>query len=241
MFKMKSDFRRATGFSLVEMAVVLVIVGLLLSGLLVPLSAQMDIRNYSEARKSMNDIQEALMGYAMTNGYLPCPAISFSNGAEGSRTAGLCNSRSGHLPWAALGLPKLDNWGHLYRYSVTPAYANSLTKITLSPLTGADITIRTRDPLGNLVNLTNANVIPFAVVSMGKNGSGAINDDGSSIADTSATNVDEDTNASGTTSFVSRTFTANTNITFGGEYDDIVIWIPSSVYVSKLVTAGQLP
>ena len=63
------------GFTLIEMAIVLMIVGLLLGGLLVPLSAQMDQRNISDTQKAMSEIKEALIGYAMANGRLPCPAV----------------------------------------------------------------------------------------------------------------------------------------------------------------------
>ena len=62
------------GFTLVEMAIVLMIVGLLLGGLLVPLSAQMEQRNVTETRKQLDEIQQALVGFAIINGRLPCPA-----------------------------------------------------------------------------------------------------------------------------------------------------------------------
>ena len=231
------------GFTLVEMAIVLVIVGLLVSAFLTPLSAQRDLKDYAETQKNLVEIKESLIGYAFTHGYLPCPAISASNGAE-DRTGATCTDpgtgpkRVGYLPWAELGVSKLDSWNHLYRYSVTLAYTNSLAKITLSTL--ADIKIQTRNSLGSLVDLTNANVIPFVVVSMGKNGLGATNDDGSLNVDTSATNTDEETNVGGTTIFVSRDFSSNT--TFGGgEFDDLVTWVPSGVYISRLVQANLLP
>lgn len=231
------------GFTLVEMAIVLVVVGLLVSALLTPLSAQRDLKDYAETKKNLEEIKESLIGYALTHGYLPCPAISASNGVE-DRTGATCTDpgtgpkRVGYLPWAELGVSKLDSWNHLYRYSVTLAYTNSLAKITLS--TSADIKIQTRNSLGNLVDLTNANVIPFVVVSMGKNGLGATNNDGSINVDTSATNTDEDTNVGGTAIFVSRDFSSNT--TFGGgEFDDLVAWVPSGVYINRLVQANQLP
>jgi prepilin-type N-terminal cleavage/methylation domain-containing protein len=229
------------GFTLVEMAVVLVIIGLLIGGLLVPISAQIDLRNYSEERKSMEDINEALLGFAMSNGYLPCPAISSSNGAE-DRTGNTCtgNKRLGFLPWATLGLHKLDSWGHIYRYSVTPAYTDSTTKITLSPLTAGDITVRTRDSAGALTALTTGNS-PAVAVSMGKNGFLAYGDDGVQVANSSATNTDEVTNGNQSISFVSRTYTENTDMAFGGEFDDLVSWISPGVYVSKMVTSNQLP
>ena len=98
------------GFTLLEMAIVLMIVGLLLGGMLVPLTAQMDQRNFTETRKSLDDIQQALIGYAIINGRLPCPASSTSNGVEsfntgsgGNSTNGLCSNfnksrRSGLVP-----------------------------------------------------------------------------------------------------------------------------------------------
>ena len=207
---MSKKISRYQGFTLVEMAVVLVILGLLLSTLLIPLSAQIDQRNYAETKEQLDEIREALIGYGASHGYLPCPAVSASNGSE-DRSANTCtgNKRVGYLPWAELGVPKLDSWGHLYRYSVKLAYADSTTKISLTA--SGDITIQTRDSSGSLVNMSNASSIPAAVVSFGKDGTLAYNDDGTQIANSSATNVDEVTNATGSgTTFVSRTFTANT-------------------------------
>ena len=66
--------RTAKGFTLAELAVVLVIVGLLLGGLMVPLSTQMDNRYRSDTVKALADIREALIGFAIVNGRLPCPA-----------------------------------------------------------------------------------------------------------------------------------------------------------------------
>lgn len=228
------------GFTLVEMAVVLVIVGLLLTGLLLPLSAQMDQRNYSETNRQIIEIKEALIGYGLTNGYLPCPAISATDGSEDRAADGTCDSRVGFIPWLALGVKGTDSWNRLFRYSVTPAYARSDTSVVLSPPTTRDITIRTRDSDGNLVNLSNASDIPVVVISYGKNGYFGTYSDGTFLADGSATNVDEDTNGAGATTFISRDMSDNA-ATDGGEFDDIVAWISPRIYLSKLVAAGHLP
>lgn len=69
------------GFSIMELAVVLVIVALLLGGLLVPLGAQRDVEFTRAAEKSLTEIREALIGFAAINGRLPCPAqASIANG-----------------------------------------------------------------------------------------------------------------------------------------------------------------
>lgn len=229
------------GFSLVEMAIVLVILGLILSSLLLPFSAQIDVSKYSENRKAMSDIKEAIVGFGISYGYLPCPAISAVNGAEDRDIiTGGCvgGKRSGFVPWATLGLPKLDTWGHIYEYSVTPAYANSLNKIGLTTTT--DITIKTRVNGGALTNLSNANAVPMIIFTHGKNGILGFGDDGTQILNNSTTNIDEVANATSSNVFISRDFTNQASIA-GGEYDDVVVWLSPSQYVNRLVLAGQLP
>lgn len=223
---------------MVEMAVVLVIVGLMLGALIIPLSGQMDQRNYSKVQSDMSEIREALIGYGLAHGYLPCPAVSAIDGSE-DRTGSTCtsNKRAGFLPWAELGIPKLDSWGHLYRYSVDLDYVDSVNKISLNEVGG--ITIWTRDSSGNPIKLTNVNAIPAAVVSFGKNGRHGFDTSGNQIIDTSGTNSDEDTNGAGTTTFYSRDYTEVT--AGGGEFDDVVVWLSPTVYLNRMVTAGQLP
>jgi len=230
------------GFTLVEMAIVLMIVGFTLGGLLVSLSTQVDQRDYSQTRQSMEEIREALLGYALSRGYLPCPAISSANGAEDRIVAtGICTNRVGFLPWAELGVKKTDSWNHLYRYSVTPAYSNSPLAIALSPPTARDITIQTRNAAGVLVNLSNPNDIPAVVISHGKNGYGGTSNDGILLSDTSVNNDDEKTNNTGVGNvLVSREFGDNTTTSYG-QFDDIVVWISPNTYLSKMVTVGKLP
>lgn len=228
----------AAGFTLIEMAVVLVVVGLMLGGLLMPISAQLDQRNYTETRRAMSDIREALLGFAMVNGHLPCPAISVSDGREDRATSGICNKRAGFLPWADLGLPKLDGWGHLYRYSATQVFIDATPKASLTST--PDILIKTRDTTGAAVNLTNSGTVVAVVLSFGKNGRWGYSDQGIQAVDGSATNLDEDANASALQQFMSREFTANTAAP-GGEFDDLALWIPGSLYFNRMVSAGQLP
>lgn len=232
--------KTARGFTLVEMAIVLVIVGLLLGGLLMPLSAQVEQRRISETQKALDEIKEALIGFAIANRYLPCPAVSATDGSEGPRVAGQCNPRVGFIPWGALGTSKLDSWNHIFRYSVTPAYTNNTTFFSLPP-PSRDITIQTRDSLGNLINLSNANDIPAVIMSHGKNGLLGTTDTGVLIANTSATNTDEVTNANvAGTSFVNRIMNENTAAP-GGEFDDIVVWISPNILFNRMVSAQKLP
>lgn len=55
------------GFTLIELAIVLVIVTLLVGGLAMPLAAQIEARRIAETRKVMEEAREALSGFAMTH------------------------------------------------------------------------------------------------------------------------------------------------------------------------------
>lgn len=139
---------RMHGFTLTEMAVVLVIIALMTIGLITPLSTQRSLEARRDTGKSLDTIREALLGFAITHGRLPCPATS--NIASDNLNAGVeaftgngctctgassgiasaggaeCNQNStvsGVVPWATLGLQETDAWGNRYTYLVTAAYA----------------------------------------------------------------------------------------------------------------------
>lgn len=91
---------RSRGFSLMELAVVLVIVGLLLGGLMVPLGTQRDVESMRATDKSLAEIREALIGFAAINGRLPCPAQATI--ASGTTYAGVeATMTSGGITYCA--------------------------------------------------------------------------------------------------------------------------------------------
>ncbi|SBT08218.1 Prepilin-type N-terminal cleavage/methylation domain protein [Candidatus Accumulibacter aalborgensis] len=233
------------GFSLVEMAIVLLIVGLLLGGLLLPLSAQIDQRNYNETQQQISEIRDALIGFAVVNRRLPRPATSATNGAE---NPALCPAAgcTGLIPWATLGVKKTDAWNHIIRYSVTPAYANAPFTLT----TNGSLKVKTRDSAGITSYLIGSDsscsaspCAPAVIYSTGKNNWG-ITEDGTALADGSSTNVDEDLNANPQANAFSTPvfFSRNpSTVPVGGEFDDIVVWIPPYLLMNRMISAGQLP
>lgn len=62
------------GYTLVELAVVLAIVGLQLDSMMYMLSAQTEQRNFEETRRRLETARDLLLGFAVANGRLPCPA-----------------------------------------------------------------------------------------------------------------------------------------------------------------------
>ena len=81
-----------SGFTLIELAIVLFVVALLLGGMLLPLAGQQDIRNFGDTQKILIESRDALLGFAMANDRLPCPASAASNGVESPAGGGACTN-----------------------------------------------------------------------------------------------------------------------------------------------------
>lgn len=237
---------RQSGFTLAELAVVLVIVSLLLGGLLVPLSAQVDVRNTNDTRKAMAEIREALLGFAVVNSRLPCPAPPTT--ASGANGAGLevppiptgCIEVAGVLPWATLGVDETDAWGRRYSYRVTRAFTHPVppTNNGFSLSSVSDITV-----LSSAGGVAVAAGVPAIVVSHGKNGNGAYTPQGTQLPPGGGDEVENQLLAlsSGTwkDDGVDKTFVKRSAPT--PTYDDEVVWIPPGVLFNRMITAGKLP
>jgi prepilin-type N-terminal cleavage/methylation domain-containing protein len=243
---MKSTLQN--GFSLIEMAIVLMIVGLLLGGMLVPLSAQMEQRNVSDTQKALSDIKEAIIGYALANGQLPCPADPSI--ATGSANAGIsrttCTSTAnstGVLPWATLGVNETDAWGNRFTYRVTSDFADAIGSGTYGGCTPSPTPTLASFGLCSVGNLnvlsaatggtTVAGSVPAVIISHGKNGAGAYTQQGTQIA--VGSNPDEQENSDGSTdnNYVSHTPTPT--------FDDLVVWVSPNILYNRMVAAGKLP
>ena len=233
--------RNERGFTLVEMTLVLVIIGLLVGSLIPPLSAQIDQRNLNETREQLAEIREALIGFAVVHGRLPRPAVSASDGNERSADCGNDADCTGFIPWTTLGVKKTDAWNKMVLYSVTREFANS-TPFKLN--TEGNKKVKTRDAAGTISHLvgsagacSSSSCAPAVVFSFGKNNWGTTAD-GTALADNSKTNVDEDANATEKIEFFARD---PSTVPTGGEFDDIVTWIPPYILFNRMIAAGRLP
>lgn len=105
---------------------VIAIIGLLLGGLLLPLANQVEGRRVSDTQDELREIKEALYGFVLTNGRLPCPETDDA-AADGTEdvTAGDCDVAEGLLPWTDLGVAERDSWNNRFRYVVDIHFADS--------------------------------------------------------------------------------------------------------------------
>ena len=126
----KSERSPMGGFSLVEMAMVLLIVGLIVGTSLKAGVAYISIEKRKVTSARLSAVDSALVNYVAQNRRLPCPAdgaIASGNanaGVEG-RIAGVCPSvNRGVVPWVTLGIPESDaqdGWFNRITYSVPSA------------------------------------------------------------------------------------------------------------------------
>ena len=68
----------ARGFTLVELAMVLVILALLGGSLLVPVASRLEARDRNATLERLRDIQHALTGFAIIHGRLPFHPFNFN-------------------------------------------------------------------------------------------------------------------------------------------------------------------
>jgi prepilin-type N-terminal cleavage/methylation domain-containing protein len=126
---------KQSGFSLIEMAIVLVILGFILGGVVTGLSSQREIQKNKNIQNQLEEIRNAVIGYVQINGRLPCPASLTSKGGSVSTPAGVCTGGNSMVPYADLGIrgalsegpdPVLiDSWLQPIRYRVTSVLAGS--------------------------------------------------------------------------------------------------------------------
>jgi len=143
MAKMRADIK---GFTLIELAMVLFIMGLLLSSFLAPLAARVEQQERNNTQIQLDEIEEVLYGHVLQNAHLPCPdctdgtggcaaaaaavPVQTNDGVEDTiQAAGItdeltCATEIGNLPWVTLGVKGTDDWNNVFTYRVDDSFAD---------------------------------------------------------------------------------------------------------------------
>lgn len=231
------------GFSLIELAVVLVIVGLLVGGGIAALDATQTQSLRAEQKRQLANVREALYGFAMQEGRLPCPDDP-ANGLDGEQDhdGTNCDTDTGALPHAALGVGYRDAWGYPLYYAVdsdpfagfdTDGGSTSTFQLNPDPPSYIDVV----DTQGGD---TVAAEIPALVLSFGPQG-GQVWTAGGFVCPGGAAgfSADETENCDGNGTFVDAGY-RNADSS-DGRFDDLLTWLPEPVLAMRLVNVDKLP
>ncbi len=122
---------RAPGFTLVEIAVVLLILTILAVTIGSTMSGAVEARRHEETRQNMQKVEDALVSFVSTSRRLPCPADGSLSSASalfgqeqrtGSGATTVCTAMTnGVIPWRSIGLTQsdvADGWFNLLTYRV---------------------------------------------------------------------------------------------------------------------------
>ena len=183
------------GFSLIELAIVITIGGIIAIGLLTLGNIQFERTKIERTNARLDVIESALLSYVTQEGKLPCPAhlnaaLNSSNyGIAEDCTAatipantGMISAGSGNeevwigaVPSRSLNLNDrfmVDGWNNRFSYAVVKAAASSNIHLYLTTATNGVITIG--DWSDNQVTAATDNVVVgYVIISHGKDGGGS--------------------------------------------------------------------
>lgn len=223
-----------SGFSLYEMAIVVVIMSILIGSVYALVPVQTDLQNIDLTKSRLDRIQSAIDTYVNQYGFLPCPAAS--NAAVASSTFGVstdCTAatppsgtsetgtgdntvRLGVIPSRTLNLTDsdmFDAWNNRFSYTVVKKLATTLSDFSNAVI--SNNTIIMQDANSNQINNS---AIAYVLISHGKHGDGATNYNG--VATTCPTGTPEAQNCSNTNVFTDAFFNSNP----ANLFDDYVRW-----------------
>jgi prepilin-type N-terminal cleavage/methylation domain-containing protein len=263
--------RTPRGFTLVEIAVSLAIVSALLTGMAFTLSVQLESRNFEETRRRLDQARELVLGFALVNGRLPCPARSWSAGMEvRDAVTGQCvnggvedyyggvlagSVQGGMLPAATIGFHQVDGDGF-----ATDAWQNRLRYAVSKTLDATTCTI-----VGNphFVHAANLQVngmrcqpddllVCKSAIGVSGSGCGGAANQIMTKGTVAALVFSTGRNGARGASSIDEALNLDGNATFvhhpptpteavSGEFDDQLTWITVGELYGKLVSAGILP
>ena len=262
--------RRMRGFTIAEMAVVVVIMAVVMASSLKLLNTQVSNAGVQQTREKQADVRRALIQFLRSNGRLPCPDTKSGvatppDGLEVAPCSGAAAQGYGVVPWQTLGLGRdraIDAWGSFMAYRVAngsfpPTLSEDWTSNTLLNLNANTFSIRNYAPPFPVPTKTNilvqernpadpafalVPVTPEAVVVLLSYGKSAWGSVRQSGAvESISTKADEAQNATAPfDTFVTRPQTVGSWGLAGGEFDDILMYLKPVDLIDPLISEKTL-
>lgn len=248
------------GFTLVEMAVVIMLIGILMTFGIKLASSFQDRAAYSVTKDKQSKIEDALRSYLAQNGRLPCPAsiLSPPTGVEDPLVFnGTCTANPGIVPYVTLGLPRdsaVDGWSRLFLYEVAnsqnPACVTSWvinSNFVVAPYrtfhdgeNGCISVVDDQNGDGAITADIIRNNIVAVVISNGPNGEGGYSQNGvlSQLSEADTTASRERDNIPAHSGKVMHTFHTEPTILTG--FDDIVSELTANDLLAPLKRDGSV-
>ncbi|VAW57851.1 hypothetical protein MNBD_GAMMA11-2774 [hydrothermal vent metagenome] len=223
-----------SGFTLIEVSLVLLIVAFTLGSLLLPLGSKLEEKSINETKVQLAETRQAIINFTLSNSRLPCPDIN-SDGIE-DLNATNCSSSIGSIAYVTINSPhKIDPWGQAFIYRVTDDFADIVdgtncstnakqnTSIDFCSASDGDINVLDYD-LNSASTVPAANGVVAVLLSTGRA--------------TGAASFAEDENTDNDAVFF-KTGYGSVNSTL--PFNDIVVWISATEVVGELIKAQILP
>jgi len=121
-----SKAERSAGYTLVELAICLCIIGILTSGGLLGTLHYFKGEKTARTRQNIDFVMNVLSAYAQTHYRLPCPADPKAAAAQAGHEEAQCTAvgtTEGLVPWKELAIPQdmiVDGWGRYIAYQPAP-------------------------------------------------------------------------------------------------------------------------
>jgi prepilin-type N-terminal cleavage/methylation domain-containing protein len=263
---MNSKTTPQSGFTLIEIAIVLLIVAILLGYTVALFPVQQELKQYRQADTEMADIIDNLVGFAQINGRLPCPdsiagAPTDYDGIEDLAGVTSCDTFFGFIPGRTLGIDGdydgdgrlLDPWGQPYGYAVSGSENGTVgTKEFVVPNEIRAVGLKKAIPdlvicdgsaeTGDDLTCSDAGSAPVVlnvavvIISTGK-------DKNDEQADTDNSSIQiENVDDFDKSAIADRVFVSSTRSDVSGaEFDDVVKWLSTNQLFTKMIEADQLP
>lgn len=232
----KQNQRSEHGFSLVELAIVLFIMGLLVQASIEPLGRRLEHKRQGDAAAQLRQVQEHLRAYWVSYGHLPCPVT------ESIDTESGCIRGTGGVPAAELSIvgavstagELLDPWGRALGYSVSLTDVNAgESPNTPDWLTSGEISrVMFTDLEADLVVCLEA--LPNGCVTSNDLSADLV---AVVVSSGSKTTLREQDNRDGDLHYISAPYSSAQP----HEFDDQLIWLGRSELIYLALQAGWLP
>ena len=261
---MESD--KQAGFTLVEIAIVLLIVTILLGYSVAMFPLQQELKQYRRVKVEMDSVIGHLIAFAQVNGRLPCPDTSTDSDLSGNTVDGgedrvglnACEAYFGFLPGRTLGINgkfnaagvMVDPWDSGYRYAIsdtnTTGAPGNLDIDLVTPngirdegISNVEPDLFICDDSGELGNDFNCTTVTGDEVVGSKGAVAAVIislGKDSNIPATSNIQAENSDNFHDGTQDKVYIFSPRRD-----DYDDVVRWLSTNLLFSKMIEADRLP